>query len=513
MTPNARGLPEQWNDGAVVKDAYVWDKNGNLTGLTDTRTSVLQTRTRSMAYDARDRLTSMTTAYNSRTFSYTYDPLDNLRTTSASAGGRNLRHAYGAFGQLTRLFDPANPSLDVIAYTYDDRGNATSRTSATGFVPNTTSIVPDTANRVRSMTTGGSLETFTYDGHGRRTRSTTTSGMLVQFYTQAGQLLFWENPATPTTLIKSRQYHIYLGDRRIAQQEIDGRSYIHTDHLGSLLARTDTAGSLVEGAPIWEAWGAPVSGYSSVGGLRFAGHYTDRATGLSYMQQRYYDPYAGRFLVVDPVSASPKSFNRYWYANGNPYRYVDPDGRYVCSSGKTECEDFDKALALVRDASTNTKLSSSERKVMGAIVSAFGEKGDDSVRVSFSDTGKGAGSAQLRSDASTGGSYVEVKFNERVIGRAGNDYLTRLGSAVAHEGQHAADDIARGSAIRSRADRMETEINSYRSQAIFNKASNYIDGGKLWTPLGGINEEAIGRGAESSIRESCMSAPGQASCN
>lgn len=332
MTPNARGLPEQWNDGAVVKDAYVWDKNGNLTGLTDTRTSVLQTRTRSMAYDARDRLTSMTTAYNSRTFSYTYDPLDNLRTTSASAGGRNLRHAYGAFGQLTRLFDPANPSLDVIAYTYDDRGNATSRTSATGFVPNTTSIVPDTANRVRSMTTGGSLETFTYDGHGRRTRSTTTSGTLVQFYTQAGQLLFWENPATPTTLIKSRQYHIYLGDRRIAQQEIDGRSYIHTDHIGSLLARTDTAGSLVEGAPIWEAWGAPVSGSSTARGLRFAGHYTDGATGLSYMQQRYYDPYAGRFLATDPDSASSSNTNRYWYANNNPYKYSDPDGRKVTVS-------------------------------------------------------------------------------------------------------------------------------------------------------------------------------------
>jgi len=29
-----------------------------------------------------------------------------------------------------------------------------------------------------------------------------------------------------------------------------------------------------------------------------------RVTGLSYMQQRYYDPVAGRFLSVDPVAAS-----------------------------------------------------------------------------------------------------------------------------------------------------------------------------------------------------------------
>jgi uncharacterized protein RhaS with RHS repeats len=46
--------------------------------------------------------------------------------------------------------------------------------------------------------------------------------------------------------------------------------------------------------------------------------------------QRYYDPQVGRFLSVDPVSASSingSNFNRYWYGNNNPYRFVDPDGR------------------------------------------------------------------------------------------------------------------------------------------------------------------------------------------
>jgi RHS repeat-associated protein len=53
----------------------------------------------------------------------------------------------------------------------------------------------------------------------------------------------------------------------------------------------------------------------------------DLNTGLSYMQQRYYDPVAMRFLSVDPVAASPLSFSRYWYANNNPYGNIDPDGR------------------------------------------------------------------------------------------------------------------------------------------------------------------------------------------
>jgi hypothetical protein len=48
------------------------------------------------------------------------------------------------------------------------------------------------------------------------------------------------------------------------------------------------------------------------------------------MQARYYDPEVGRFLSVDPVEPSVGNafnFNRYTYANNNPSRYTDPDGR------------------------------------------------------------------------------------------------------------------------------------------------------------------------------------------
>ncbi len=47
---------------------------------------------------------------------------------------------------------------------------------------------------------------------------------------------------------------------------------------------------------------------------------------------RIYDPRLERFLSVDPVTADSvtgDNFNRYWYANNNPYGFVDPDGRFV----------------------------------------------------------------------------------------------------------------------------------------------------------------------------------------
>jgi len=47
------------------------------------------------------------------------------------------------------------------------------------------------------------------------------------------------------------------------------------------------------------------------------------------MQQRYYDPEVGKLIGVDPVAVrqAGENFNRYQYANDNPYKFSDPDGR------------------------------------------------------------------------------------------------------------------------------------------------------------------------------------------
>jgi RHS repeat-associated protein len=69
---------------------------------------------------------------------------------------------------------------------------------------------------------------------------------------------------------------------------------------------------------------------ASANTIGYAGKPFDNATGLSYMGARYYNPVLGRFMGVDPVGyseANIHSHNRYAYANNNPYKFVDPDGR------------------------------------------------------------------------------------------------------------------------------------------------------------------------------------------
>ncbi|WP_434213420.1 RHS repeat-associated core domain-containing protein [[Pseudomonas] boreopolis] len=112
--------------------------------------------------------------------------------------------------------------------------------------------------------------------------------------------------------------------------------YIHTDALGSPVAVTDANGNVVE-RTVYEPYGAQVN-RAVVDGPGYTGHVSDAATGLSYMQQRYYDPEIPRFLSVDPVTAYSNpvgAFNRYWYANNNPYRFTDPDGRQSWSNTGT----------------------------------------------------------------------------------------------------------------------------------------------------------------------------------
>ncbi len=215
----------------------------------------------------------------------------------------------------------ASGAADVIVYGYDTRGRVTTRNNQTFTV--------DLADRMTRIV-GKNPTTYRYDGHGHRTMVTKGATTTVQVYSQAGQLLYLRAPSTndgifrngfqssdtnyPASSSGTRRY-VYLGRHLIAEDGSAGRKYLHTDGLGSPVRSTDTAGN-PSARENYLPYGWGVAPQSTPG---FTGHVADAETGLSYMQARYYDPYAGRFLAVDPVQADAASFNRYWYANNSPY--------------------------------------------------------------------------------------------------------------------------------------------------------------------------------------------------
>jgi RHS repeat-associated protein len=113
-------------------------------------------------------------------------------------------------------------------------------------------------------------------------------------------------------------------------------TYYHTDGLGSAVAASNDAGNL-----LWRKQYAPFGEQLNSTGeqekLAYTGKEHDDVTGLTYFGARYYDPHLGRFMSVDPVAfveSEPMTFNRYSYANNNPYKYVDPDGEFVNFAAK-----------------------------------------------------------------------------------------------------------------------------------------------------------------------------------
>jgi RHS repeat-associated protein len=114
--------------------------------------------------------------------------------------------------------------------------------------------------------------------------------------------------------------------------------YLHTDALGSVVAVTDANRNVIERRE-YEPYGWQLTPAVS-NGPGYTGHVQDAATGLVYMQQRYYDAQIGRFLSMDPVTANSgtgANFNRYWYADNNPYTFIDPTGR--CTGSRIENKD------------------------------------------------------------------------------------------------------------------------------------------------------------------------------
>ncbi len=117
--------------------------------------------------------------------------------------------------------------------------------------------------------------------------------------------------------------------------------YLHRDHLGSIMAITDSAANVKEETH-YGAWGtieqfkgannATTLDESSILGRGYTGHEHFASVGLIHMNGRMYDAKLGRFLSPDNFIQDPfntQSFNRYGYVWNNPLKFNDPSGEFV----------------------------------------------------------------------------------------------------------------------------------------------------------------------------------------
>ena len=152
----------------------------------------------------------------------------------------------------------------------------------------------------------------------------------IYFYDVAGRLTAETNGSLSPT-----RTEIYGGNRHLATYQGANIYYLHTNWLGTEVARTDANGNLCEtitSLPFGDA--QQTSGTCSPTPSFFTGKERDTESGLDYFGARYYGSSMGRFSSPDPSGlyfadpTNPQSLNLYAYALNNPLRYTDPTGLY-----------------------------------------------------------------------------------------------------------------------------------------------------------------------------------------
>ncbi len=127
-----------------------------------------------------------------------------------------------------------------------------------------------------------------------------------------------------------------MGTITITEPHKGRRSYYHNDHLGSVIARTDDSGIILQRFD-YDPWGMPVRQLGSsdqwpaygLHGRGYSGHEMLENSKLIHMNGRIYDPAIGRFLSPDPIvkgGFNLQSHNRYSYVLNNPLINIDPSG-------------------------------------------------------------------------------------------------------------------------------------------------------------------------------------------
>lgn len=214
---------------------------------------------------------------------------------------------------------------------YDVQGNLVRIYRAIGDSAAQITLSYDALGRVSSLgdSTHATSQTYGYDDEGLRIKITDSQTGVTTYniYNEARQLI-----ATFTKIGSSLTWKkdiFYIGTKEVAEVDALGTEITLVDHLGS--PRLAWRGS---GAPMKQKYlpfGESLDPTSvATFGKGFTNHEQTDASGLIYMQARFYLPMFGRFGSPDPARdqhfEQTQSWNIYSYVQNNPTMKIDPAG-------------------------------------------------------------------------------------------------------------------------------------------------------------------------------------------
>ena len=321
--------------GSIVADhELVFDFAGNLTEKLTRQNG--QSWRECFGYDERSGLPSAHTVAvstacaggtpgtgdRSYVHSYRYTPDGNL--TARVENGASTAYTYPAAG-AARPHAPTRVGADN--YVWNALGNLVSRNSET--------FSWDVQGMLQSVTNAGGTTSFVYDASGKRLLRRTPDGRATLYV--AGHEITVSSGGSVLSGVRPYTFDGQL----VATRTTGGVEYLVSDAAGSVELAVRSAQATPTATRAYEPYGQVRSQSGDIATDRgFLGQVEDAATGLSYLNARYYDTSIGLFISADALydTGKVKSLNPYSYSANNPTTFADPSGLYSMYTWGLEVE-------------------------------------------------------------------------------------------------------------------------------------------------------------------------------
>ncbi len=363
----------KYPDGTT--ETYIYDKNNQITSLTNTKAngSVISTYqytydaagnqltkteskgTTTYTYDGNNRLSTVTEPEGKVT-SYTYDAAGNRRsekieyglvssatvysydecgrlTTTIATDGTEIRYLYDRNGNLAsksvgkleivspdELSEEMLPEFDLIINKGDAGGTGTEKL---------TIYLYDNYNRLLKLKSGNSTTIYDYNAQGYRVEKKVNNKATRYLYEYDKVVLETDDSNNQTAYQVYGTNLLYRSVSGEADSGTQSYYYLYNAH-GDVTSLLDMSGNIAV-CYDYDAFGNIIGQTGTADNpIRYAGYQYDEESGLYYLNARYYDSLTARFITEDDPKYSkkndPLSLNFYTYCSNNPIKYTDPSG-------------------------------------------------------------------------------------------------------------------------------------------------------------------------------------------